>query len=267
MGRGRRFIQEEKPSGLKKALYYTIITFVVMFVAVIITMAVYNNKLKNSARKSLQAREIADLVPNLQSDNQTQTASTEIGKTIEDVIKETEEKLANEMEEKENSVVEEDTKESITEEVVAQEIENKVEEVKDPEFIAPVEGEIIKEYAKDTLVYSNTLQEWVTHLGIDIKAQRTEVVKAAEAGKVLSIKNDPRYGLTIVIEHTNGYKTVYSNLLTTEFVQEGEEVEKGQTIGTVGNSAAFEISDEPHLHFEMIKDNQNVDPMSYLERF
>ena len=74
----------------------------------------------------------------------------------------------------------------------------------------------MKEFAKDNLVYSNTLEEWVTHLGIDIKAEKTTVVKSAEAGKVKSIKNDPRYGLTVVIEHDNGYQTVYSNLLTAE---------------------------------------------------
>ena len=137
--------------------------------------------------------------------------------------------------------------------------------VKDPEFSMPVEGEITKGFAKDNLIYSETLEEWIVHLGIDIKAERTSVVKAAEGGTISSIKNDPRYGLTVVIEHTNGYKSVYSNLLTTEFVVEGEKVEKGQSIGTVGNSAAFEIVDEPHLHFEITKDNINVDPNIYLK--
>ena len=137
--------------------------------------------------------------------------------------------------------------------------------VKDPEFSMPVEGEITKGFAKDNLIYSETLEEWIVHLGIDIKAERTSVVKAAEGGTISSIKNDPRYGLTVVIEHTNGYKSVYSNLLTTEFVVEGEKVEKGQSIGTVGNSAVFEIADEPHLHFEMIKDGEYVDPTVYLK--
>ena len=66
-------------------------------------------------------------------------------------------------------------------------------------------------------------------------------------------------GLTVVIEHNNGYSTVYSNLLTAEFVTAGESVKKGQTIGTVGNTATFEISDEPHLHFEILKDNVQID--------
>ena len=94
----------------------------------------------------------------------------------------------------------------------------------DPVFTYPVEGEISMEYAKDKLVYSNTLGEWITHLGVDIKAEKTTVVKASASGIIKSIKNDPRYGLTVIIQHDDGYQTVYSNLLTAEFVVEGEEV-------------------------------------------
>ena len=138
-------------------------------------------------------------------------------------------------------------------------------ENKNLSFSMPVEGEIVKDFAQDNLIYSNTLEEWTTHTGIDIKADKTTVVKSAEAGMVKTIKNDPRYGLTIVIEHENGFQTVYSNLLTSEFVVEGENVEKGQSLGTVGNTAAFEIADEPHLHFEILKDSLQVDPKLYLE--
>lgn len=136
---------------------------------------------------------------------------------------------------------------------------------KELSFSMPVEGEISKDYAKDSLVYSETLKEWVTHMGIDIKAEKTTVVKAAESGTIKSIKNDPRYGLTVVIDHGDGYQTIYSNLLTSEFVVEGEKVEKGQSIGTVGNTAVFEIADEPHLHFEILKDSIPQDPNSFLK--
>ncbi len=132
-------------------------------------------------------------------------------------------------------------------------------------FVKPVEGEISKEYAKENLLFSQTLQEWTVHTGIDIKADKTTVVKSAEAGKVKTIKNDPRYGLTIVVEHENGFETVYANLLTSEFVVEGEKIEKGQSLGTVGNTAAFESADEPHLHFEILKDSVQVDPSIYLK--
>ncbi len=133
------------------------------------------------------------------------------------------------------------------------------------QFVFPVEGEVIKEFAKDNLIYSETLEEWITHPGIDIKADRTTVVKAVASGTVKSIKNDPRYGLTVTIEHDDGYTSVYSSLLTAEFVKEGEAVTQGQTIGTVGNSSVFEVSEDNHLHFELLKDGSNINPEIYLK--
>lgn len=168
---------------------------------------------------------------------------------------------------KENGIrnVDKTDKDVDTENTEAIETSTKVEEILDPVFKYPLEGEVSMEYAKEKLVYSNTLNEWITHPGIDIKGKKTDIVKASSAGTIKSIKNDPRYGLTVVIEHANGYETVYSNLLTAEFVSVGENVSGGQTIGTVGNDAAFEILDEPHLHFEILKDGEQIDPNMYLK--
>ena len=94
---------------------------------------------------------------------------------------------------------------------------------------------------------------------------KTAVVKASADGTVKSIKNDPRYGLTVVLEHQSGFTSVYANLLTAEFVAQGETVKAGQTLGTVGNSATFEILDDSHLHFEILKDGNNVDPEMYVK--
>ena len=138
-------------------------------------------------------------------------------------------------------------------------------ETKDPSFVKPVDGEKIKDYSRDNLVYSETLDEWTTHLGIDYKAEKTDIVKASADGKIKSIKNDPRYGLTVVIEHVNGFESIYSNLLTAEFITVGEEVKQGQTIATVGNTARFEIADETHIHFEIKQNGENVDPNIYLK--
>ena len=202
------------------------------------------NEMANEETRT-QTNEITNEIANeVNSDNSTKEDST---------------KYAVNTSNTESKSVSEQTKEAKQEEVKEE------EEVKDPEFAMPVEGEILREYAKDNLVYSATLDEWITHNGIDIAADKTTVVKASEAGTVKSIKNDPRYGLTIVIEHVNGFSSVYSNLLTAEFVEEGETVEKGQTIGTVGNTATFEIADESHLHFEILKDSEYVDPELYVK--
>ncbi len=187
--------------------------------------------------------------------------SSEKSKNEGNQIKNNKETSENKSNKTSNTTIKEESKNVNTEENVAKKETKKL----DPVFSMPVEGDVIKEYAKDKLVYSDTLKEWVTHAGIDIKADKTTIVKASEEGKIKSIKNDPRYGLTVVIEHNNGYSTVYSNLLTAEFVTAGENVKKGQTIGTVGNTATFEISDESHLHFEILKDNVQIDPNMYIK--
>lgn len=160
----------------------------------------------------------------------------------------------------------EDNEENIeNDETVNTNSEVKSEEIKPVIFVKPVEGEIIKKFAKDNLVYSETLLEWTTHYGIDIKAEKTTVVKSAADGTVKSIKNDPRYGLTVIIEHNDGYQTIYSNLLSSEFIVEGEVVTQGQSIGTVGNTATFEIADASHLHFELLQNGEYLDPTIYIK--
>lgn len=202
------------------------------------------------------------------SDNNSiaEETSSGMGKTINEV--EEENTIDNEISKKNEKPEEKENKsKDITNKVSSSEniVNETKKEIKDPDFKMPVEGEILKEYAQENLVYSTTLDEWITHNGIDIKAEKTEVVKASADGTIKSIKNDPRYGLTVVIEHVNGFTTVYSNLLTAEFIEEGEEVKQGQTIATVGNTATFEISDESHLHFEILKDNKYVDPELYIK--
>ena len=228
---GRR--NNEGGFGLKSALYAAIIILALGLVAFFITIKVYNKNL-DKAYSDIETKAIGDM-QSQGSDllDKTEEASSQIGKTANEML--------------DNSLIQPE------------------EPVKDPEFEKPVEGEKMKEFAQDRLVYSETLKEWVVHTGVDIKADKTTVVKAAEAGRITAIKNDPRYGITVIIEHTNGYETRYANLLTAEFVSVGEEVTKGQTIGTVGNTATFEILDDYHLHFEILKDGEYQDPVLFVE--
>lgn len=246
----------------------------IIAIALIASYLVYN-------RTSRQAREITNNTQKISATDNTmlnmitnsessQTVSTTIGKSINELENQT--NITN----TENDITKMAVNTSNIEEKKSEEKkantesnninENQTQEnVADPTFIKPVEGDKIKEYSKDNLLYSNTLEEWTTHLGIDYASKKTDIVKAAADGKVKSIKNDPRYGLTVVIEHANGFESIYSSLLTAEFISVGEEVKKGQTIATVGNTATFEIADETHLHFEIKKDGNNVDPNIYVK--
>lgn len=261
----RPFNNEERES--KKLIIISISVLIIAVLAFIITFVVYSNYLnKNVDITEFDSYSITDLG---KTDGIISSeASSSIGKTINEMQESANEITITTNTEKIAINTSNMKKETINEEKQTQttNVETKKEEkVPDPTFKRSVEGEVTTNFAKDTLIYSNTLQEWVTHNGIDIKADKTTIVKASADGTIKSIKNDPRFGITVVIEHVNGYSTVYANLLTAEFVKEGEQVKQGQTIGTVGNTATFEIADEPHLHFEILKDNEYVDPNLYLK--
>ena len=214
----------------------------------------------------------------IQDESNSTTVSTQIGKSVEEATNQLKENVVNQNTTK-STTENKSTKTTTTtkkEEQTKQEEQTSKEERPKQEktvinntekltFAKPVEGEISKEYAKDSLLYSETLEEWITHFGVDIKADKTTIVKASADGTIKSIKTDPRYGLTVIIEHANGYQTLYANLLTAEFVKVGEVVKQGQTIGTVGTTAIFEVADGPHLHFEIKKEDENVDPSLYIE--
>ena len=286
MRRERRVNNNDKKIKEKITMYSII--GVSALVVILVGLLIYSKSLSDNVQNgTMNLEKIAKQnEENLQNTNNTlentnsASVSTEIGKSVEEAKNETTNNTAiqsntnsanNTSNQAKNSVSSKSPNATNSNNTSNKKETNKPVETKTKEgqkelnFEKPVDGEIVKEYAKDNLVYSNTLQEWTTNLGIDIKADKTTVVKAAETGTVKTIKNDPRYGLTIVIEHENGYQTVYSNLLSSEFVVEGEKVEKGQSIGTVGNTAAFEIADEAHLHFEVLKDSIQVDPNIYLK--
>lgn len=138
-------------------------------------------------------------------------------------------------------------------------------ENEDEEYIAPVEGDIIKEYAKDKLVYSKTLDMWKTHTGIDIAVELGTEVKVVSNGTVMDIAKSNFYGNTVKVEHENGYVSVYCNLDDKLSVNVGDSLKKGDVIGKVGVTSYGEIADESHLHFEMLKDNETVDPTQLLK--
>lgn len=255
-------------------------------VAFIVAYVLYSNNLSTQAKNINNTQKISSTDNNrMNMIGNTEAASSSIGKSVNELENTTKSttntentnKMAvntskneenknlnnkNEKEEKPDATKNNNVKENTSTENVTN--VEQVEKTKDPTFVNPVDGEKIKDYSSDNLVYSVTLDEWTTHLGIDYKSEKTDIVKAAADGKIKSIKNDPRYGLTVVIEHTNGFESVYSNLLTAEFITVGEEVKQGQTIATVGNTARFEIADETHLHFEIKQNGESVDPNIYL---
>jgi len=123
----------------------------------------------------------------------------------------------------------------------------------------PVEGAIVYKFGRDTLP-SGGIIRWN---GVGIAAGVGTPVKAVEAGKVRLVGQFGTYGLTVVVEHGNGYYSVYSHLESAA-VKLGVSVGKGGIVGKVGG----QNSDYgPHLHFEIRGENQiALDPTTWLRR-
>jgi murein DD-endopeptidase MepM/ murein hydrolase activator NlpD len=132
-------------------------------------------------------------------------------------------------------------------------------------FSKPLNGEILKTYSMDKLLYSNTLESWKTHDGVDIKADIGTNVKSIEKGIVEKIYDDSFLGTTVIIDHGQGYKSIYSNLDKNVLVKEKETIIKSKVIGKVGQTAIGEIKDEPHIHFMIMFNNKVIDPTSKIK--
>ena len=267
---------EENVRGSSRLIVYIAVAAVIAIVIIsyiIIANMIQGNKedqrlaeLKNSEKQIEEQQPIASENQNTGSKEDSESVSTSIGKTVEE---QKENQTADNKNTSTYTNTEIDTSGTADEKESNPTANNETKTEEEPKkeitFAMPVDGEIVRGFAKDSLVYSETLQEWIVHQAIDIKANSRDVVKAAAEGTVVAIKNDPRYGLTVIIEHDGGFKTIYSNLLTAEFVVQGEKVKQGQTLGTIGSSATFEIADEPHLHFEMLKNSEYIDPSIYIK--
>jgi murein DD-endopeptidase MepM/ murein hydrolase activator NlpD len=99
------------------------------------------------------------------------------------------------------------------------------------------------------------------HEGIDIIAESNALVSAAAAGIVIQAGQDRDLGRFVKIDHDRGMQTLYAHL-SRSFVQVGDHVEKGNAIGTVGNTGN---SFGPHLHYEILIKGKSVDPEQYLK--
>ena len=94
------------------------------------------------------------------------------------------------------------------------------------------------------------------HGGVDIRAAYGQEVPAAGAGRVVEADERGGYGLTVVVEHPSGLRTRYAHLSAIA-VREGDQVAEGQAIGRAGQSGR---ATGPHLHVELTRDNQRLDP-------
>ena len=103
-------------------------------------------------------------------------------------------------------------------------------------------------------------QKSAAHKGLDLASHRGNVVRVMADGKVTRSEWVTGYGNLLEIDHGNGFKTKYAHL-NKMYVKKGQNVSRGAEIGEVGSTGR---STGPHLHYEVLYNGINVDPMAFI---
>lgn len=131
-------------------------------------------------------------------------------------------------------------------------------------FIVPVSNATsISDYS-DTMVFNSTLRRYSAHKAIDFYAEEGSNVYAVYDGVVESVDSTLLEGITVVIDHGDGLKTVYNSLMESDSVTVGQTVKQGDVIGSVSTSNRTEYSAGAHLHFSVEENGKAIDPVKYL---
>lgn len=138
----------------------------------------------------------------------------------------------------------------------------KLDNVKPP--LADISN-ILTSFSGTELVKNETTGSWQTHNGTDFEAEIGSEVYAVSNGEVTSVKKDALWGITVTIDHHNGFISKYCNLAENLSVQEGDTIISGDIIGLVGQTADIESSLAPHLHLEITHNGTFTDPMNAIK--
>ena len=125
-------------------------------------------------------------------------------------------------------------------------------------YILPCEDEILKDYSP-TPVYDETMDDWRVHKAIDFTCEKGTPVYAVGNGKVTKVYADTSYGYCIEIDFGD-FTGRYCGMEQGTTVKFDAVIKKGDTVGKTGDLPC-ESGQEPHFHFEVLKDGKNVDPI------
>lgn len=132
-------------------------------------------------------------------------------------------------------------------------------------FALPMGTDIIKDFSNGEMVESKTMGDWRVHNGVDFGGSAGNEVVAVARGKITKVEDDSFWGTIVEIDHGNGMTVRYCGLKSGSCLPEGTEVEKYDKIGSLGH-IPVEISDEDHLHLEVLINGEYVDPLKALNK-
>lgn len=132
--------------------------------------------------------------------------------------------------------------------------------------IMPVKGEISHPFSDGELVKSETLGVWKTHDGCDILCDIGTEVRSMSEGVVKEIKDDPLWGVYVIVEQNNGLDVQYCGLAKELNIKAGQAVKQGEILGKTGDTNQCEILQQPHLHLSVKQGGKWIDPLSVIDK-
>lgn len=124
---------------------------------------------------------------------------------------------------------------------------------------------VIREFSEKEPSYSETLNVWEIHKGVDVSTTEGQEIKSLLNGKVIDVYKDDEHGMSVKVQYDNDIIVVYSNLSEDIKIEKNQELEEGQCIGLAGNTTAVESESEQHVHVEAFKGEESIDPMSLID--
>lgn len=131
-------------------------------------------------------------------------------------------------------------------------------------YLLPMGSFITKDYSGDAVVYSNTMQDWRVHTGVDFGDNRGQSVLSIADGTVTDVREDVLWGVVLTIDHGDGIVARYCGLEKGSTPEVDTQVEQGVVIGRLGE-IPVESKDGPHLHLEIRRNGERVDPWKLLQ--
>ena len=131
-------------------------------------------------------------------------------------------------------------------------------------FNIPVNGSVTNEYSASSVFYNQSLNKYQTHEAMDFKSETDNNVYASANGVVKEIDYNMLDGYYVVLEHEDGIVTKYCSLAAETPIKVGDTVKGGDVIGTMSDSMGTECLDGNHLHFEVYKNGELINPIEVL---
>ena len=128
----------------------------------------------------------------------------------------------------------------------------------------PLMGNVVMNYSMDQTVYFATLDQYKYNPAIIIQGKVNDKVLSVADGKVSNIETNEVTGCTVTVDLGDGYSAIYGQLKEVE-LGAGDNIAAGDTVGYVNEPTKYYSVEGPNLYFQIVKDNQSVDPMEFLE--